>query len=458
MKKLKRILNKLTNATLQASIAENPAVATASGWKIDPNTGNVYQEPDENTQKLADNLAVLSATSNVLPVSQVIKGLSPVTKAAIMRGVDVVGTVDGARNLISDNGITKTKRFIDEGRYGRAAISGLGDVFDLIGIGDTARMISKLGNRAYRGYHAFNTIFPYGYDHAFEKGNKFVKSMLLEKKYKEPTWLGQEVEYFKGKDFVDPLSQQGIRMKKAREDAFAIYTGQTPRHNMYIKNADGTYSYNMDKFHKERIVLPETIVDQKRDYIGFTHGGLHDAKFIEKNIKHSSDGRSYKFGNLYIEDIWDLNPFQRSNNNLIQDHLSNFIKERFGTQSMRNRVQNFRTYMYDKGYWEHGNNTFIGKLTKWMDRPLNIYRSGYKSKLREVDGKRIPVELPKIMDNIIDALTHNGLAKTIDKKVHNIEIGNIIGGKPFIMKTNVPTVTIYDATKFPEGRTIIWSK
>lgn len=85
----------------------------------------------------------------------------------IRGGLDVLGTIDGIRNAFSDNGLSKTYRLIDEGRYGRAALSGLGDAFDIAGgvgyirgvgkrgaeailrMGDEARRAGELWNRAF---------------------------------------------------------------------------------------------------------------------------------------------------------------------------------------------------------------------------------------------------------------------------------------------------------------------
>ena len=62
---------------------------------------------------------------------------------AIKAGFDTWGSVDGIKNAFSDNGISKTARLIDEGRYGRALLSGVGDALDVAGgigfVGDATR-------------------------------------------------------------------------------------------------------------------------------------------------------------------------------------------------------------------------------------------------------------------------------------------------------------------------------
>lgn len=59
---ISKILNKIANNIIGAAVAENPAVATASGWKIDSN-GNWIQSPDSGSRELSRDLSVLSTLS-----------------------------------------------------------------------------------------------------------------------------------------------------------------------------------------------------------------------------------------------------------------------------------------------------------------------------------------------------------------------------------------------------------
>ena len=52
---------------------------------------------------------------------------------AISTTFDTAGTIDGLRNAVSKNGVRKTIGFLKDHNYGRAALSGLGDVFDIAG-------------------------------------------------------------------------------------------------------------------------------------------------------------------------------------------------------------------------------------------------------------------------------------------------------------------------------------
>ena len=48
------------NSTISAAMAENPAVMTAAGWRKDAKTGKMSQKQTAATDKLAENLGVIS--------------------------------------------------------------------------------------------------------------------------------------------------------------------------------------------------------------------------------------------------------------------------------------------------------------------------------------------------------------------------------------------------------------
>ena len=74
-------------AIVGAAMAENPAVMTASGWKQGKN-GNWKQERTPESDKLADNLAVISTFSPTNPGTAIIEKTA---ESAIKYGTKVVG-------------------------------------------------------------------------------------------------------------------------------------------------------------------------------------------------------------------------------------------------------------------------------------------------------------------------------------------------------------------------------
>lgn len=120
---------------------------------------------------------------------------------------EAVGTATGFYNLATDQGVQKTIDHAKNGEYGKAVLSGLGDVLDaspLLGVLKGAKAgynalragngiknaaktfvdnapILKFGrmfSKANRAKHAFVTINPFGYEKPFKRGFKWLNSVL----------------------------------------------------------------------------------------------------------------------------------------------------------------------------------------------------------------------------------------------------------------------------------------
>lgn len=70
----------------------------------------------------------------------------------IRTGIGIGLTIDGARNLFSNNGWQKTKRDFDEGNYTDAVLSGISDTLDMLACTSLAKrigrgLITRFGNR-----------------------------------------------------------------------------------------------------------------------------------------------------------------------------------------------------------------------------------------------------------------------------------------------------------------------
>lgn len=253
-------------------------------------------------------------------------------------------------------------------------------------------MTARLLNPRYRAEHAYNTIDPRSYKKPMERGKRFLSSMLESKTYKTPNrdtnpeWAGSFIP-------LEVENRQAIG-RKGREDAFRIYLGLTPENNYYIKNADGTYSYNLAKINQDSNGTFKPILSAKPneslnnvDYITGAHGGLHS-----NNIHINNDGS----GIQTITDVYDLNPFSRK-----EDLLGNQL-----SQTLNNKIQNFRRKLFDKG--------ILG---------------------RYYPGSKIVSNLENKTLNRFRSREHFSWLNNAAKK---LEMGFLLGGKPFTMKTQIP--------------------
>lgn len=307
----------------------------------------------------------------------------------IATGIDVAGTVDGIRNFFSGNGVQKTARLIKEGNFGRAALSGVGDAFDIMGTGQFVNLGRKIITPAYRAGHAYVSIRPWGYSNPIERGKTFVKSLLTGKEadVSIPKWDAASEDVFDRNHYKVESD--------TRDDAWRKYLRLPETHNMYIQNSDGTYRYNLDKIVKiqERPVYanlnnadfrPKVYRDKEpykrfkgQDWVTSAGGGL-TGNYVDV-IRKRQDG--YFDAIQTIEDVWDLQPLQKS-----ASHMATDLE-----------------YKY----------------------PI----------LKKKPFTFIP--------------------KTI-RKIGNIEIGPIVGGKPFTMKTEIPFNTNRDGLKSKYDKIVNW--
>lgn len=281
-------------------------------------------------------------------------------------------------------------------------------------LGNYVNNVIKIANPKYRALHAYNSITPFGYHRPVERTKNWIKDMIIDSPVdiEHPKWINEAIKNY----HVKPWTMEF----KARNSAYKKYLGIPDKNPMYIKNPDGTFSYDLSKFDNNYVSSKDKI-----DFIGGAHGHLWNDSGI------TSDGSTY-----FMHDVWDLHPLSWGTENLKES-----LHKTIGSDKLRKLAQDFRTYMFDKGHWglDKDKSTF-GKLTKFLDRPLNIYRNGVKFNYKTNEITDIPPILNNTIDKIVDSPIFNKIAK--------YEIGPILGGKPFELKMNVPIKPNTDASTF----------
>lgn len=341
--------------------------------------------------------------------------------------VEAIGTASGLYNLATNQGVKKTINHYRNGEYGKAAWSGFGDLLDaspLFGAfkavksgynafraGNNIRSsiktfvdnapILKFGrilSRENRAKHAFVTINPFGYDKPVRRGMKWLNSVLSDSPV-DPNTFSARIEEF----YPNIPSEMASFLNKNREDAWRIYNGLEQKYNTYIKNLDGTYSYNLKEVWKRRPKSEGGLnfrpIDGNQfgaDILGANHGGLTGRTTIDLG----NDRKVH-----VIEDVWDLHPFSRK-----EDRISS-------------------------------------KLNKWAALPAGESLILTQSTVDGLGDLKIinPTRSQFVHNNIEGKLQglHNWVENFrlpwIDKWLSNFEAGSLIGGKPFTMRTIVPT-------------------
>ena len=248
---------------------------------------------------------------------------------------EAIGTVTGLYNLATDQGVKKTIDHVKNEEYGKATLSALGDTLDaspIIGVikgiktgykslqaGKSIKdaikttvdnlpitKFKRILSKENRAKHAFVTINPFGYQNPFRRGVKWLDSVLADR----PVDLNAAVIDI-NKD-THLLHSHADVINKNREDAWRIYNGLEQKYNTYVKNADGTYSYNLEEVMKRR---PDNEINFRQDAnnrhgyddIGSNHGGLTGRITVDMG-----NGKQVH----YIEDTWDLHPFSRQSDRI----------------------------------------------------------------------------------------------------------------------------------------------
>lgn len=363
--------------------------------------------------------------------------ISAYSNPFVRTALDVVSGIDGIRNATTDNGIRKTIRLAKKGDTWETIKSGIGDVFDVAGISDLVRIASRF-NKTNRALHAYNTISPEGYDSPMQRFKNWAKDIIQDNPVdiNNPKWEipdRNEVPYLT--DSYNDIDVKNKIYKEARNDAWRLYNGLPQKHGTYIKNADGTYAYDLERINNIDPNFNPSI-DSWYDDVTGAGGGLTHNSYITLG-EEPGKANPKSFGVRTIEDVWDLHPFSREGDK-INTKIENYLKNKIGTQKFRDAAQEFRRYMYKKGHWDiDSGHTLLGKATHFLDSPLNQYRTGYRT-VHNSDGTIGLKDFSPTMDNLINKFTHSKFMDKITDKVSKIEAGTIIGGKPFTMHTEIP--------------------
>lgn len=389
------------------------------------------QHQNPNDQKLA---AIMTGILGGVTGTGILSGaglldgvVSGASKVLTNPIVDAGLTVHGA--ITAPNNIKEGISELQEGRYGAGALDLGMTALDLLGAGQLVTRTGRMLSPAYRAKHAYNAVAPVGYQGVKDKAKSWLRDMW----YNEPVNLKNPKWYREGKDnpgsitgnlqgidnsdvrlgvtgtadYITPGTKNADRIAdEARLDAWAIYNGLEPQYGTYIKNADGTYSYDLARIRRisndtwNPAYTPDNIpsniklsAGNGQDFVTGAGGGLTDFRILGTDT-HGN-------GIMRIEDVWDLHPFSRS---------SDVLSKRIQKKLFPNWEEKFANPMFEKA-------------ARVLDWGLSH------------NSKRIANLGNKMFDASDKPLF--GLLEKIDDKMKNFEVGKLTGGKPFKMSTNI---------------------
>ena len=335
--------------------------------------------------------------------------------------------INGNEGLVSSN-------FQQQHPWYSAGINLLGGAALVGGNTQGLRIIHNIANR---NQFFYKYLTPFSYDNPLKRGLNVAQKILTEPKINlpqdfTPSWMGK-INNGIGKgthgtyigyipeDIVAKAELNGIENtpeyinyalklsrleNKFRDAAFRKYLNLPERDPLYIANQDGTFSYNLpyieQQYAKNGLKIDPVNRNLGVDWITGNGGKLESTKNISFGHGIGSDS-SKRFSMQEMTDTWDLHPFGRA-----EDQLS----KKYG-DFVRKVANNTYTKLYDRLYG-------LNKPFKYISG-YNLLGGKQLNRIRYSD--KVPFQ------NIIDK---------ISKKLVNFEAGPVLGGKPFVMKTNIP--------------------
>lgn len=350
---------------------------------------------NSNSYKIqtGDLLEAMTTGINVLAPSQWIGAIR-----------DGDGAVDTFNKLMRGNSGFVTEDYAKDHPYISAGTNLVGDAV-IGGIGtktalETQRIVNNVKNR---NLFAYTYLPPYGYMQPIEKAKEYVSHILKDRLIPDPDNL---YTAYNQNLIPTAIKSDGGRFAGFRDVAWRKYLGLNENSPLYMDNGDGTFSYNLDyiqntnKSSYSRYLNPE---DKKM----FTSTVIED--YVTGNGGNVASKIIYKPKGSYnrIEDIWDLHPF-KSNKYVhpLQD-------------SMWNKITNIADDLYSKNYYNG---------LKYKNKyPYYLLGGRLLNKIRYSDP-------PKWFQKSL-------------QRFENMEMGPLLGGKPFTMRTDVPLFQPLKITK-----------
>lgn len=336
--------------------------------------------------------------------------------------------INGNEGLVSSN-------FQQQHPWYSAGINLLGGAALVGGSTQGPRIVHNIANR---NQFFYKYLTPFSYDHPLKRGLNVAQKILTEPKINlpqdfTPSWMGK-INNGIGKgshgtyigyipeDIIAKAELNGIENtpeyidyalrlsrleNKFRDAAFRKYLNLPERDPLYIANQDGTFSYNLpyieEQYAKSGLKIDTSNMNLGVDWITGNGGNLESTKNISFGHGIGSDS-SKSFSMQEMIDTWDLHPFRRA-----EDQLSKKYED-----FVRKTADKIYTGLYYKLYA--------------FNKPFKHLPSGYNW----LGGK----QLNKLRNS--NEVPLQSTINKISKKLENFEVGPVMGGKPFVMKTNIP--------------------
>lgn len=271
------------------------------------------------------------------------------------------------------------------------------------GLGSTRYPYDINRNIKNRNLFAYKYIEPFSYDKPVKRGLEYLKHIIKDESLPDVSVMPNRDDITSNVKAFGSLYDTASRF---RDVAWRKYLGLPELDDLYIPNGDGTWSYNLNtakRIGRYNEVKPSYVTDTNGVVFDYVTGNGGNVKSTIRELgRHNvSNAKTNRFAIQTLEDVWDLNPF---------GDLRNIVKSK-----IRSKASNIYSALY--------NSLYKHKI------PYNYLGGRVLNKLRYGD-----------YENVLDAFV-----KPLSK-IEKFEVGPLLKGKPFTMRTNIPFTEIIDPT------------
>lgn len=412
-----------------------------------------FIENNPSFKYYADNINPIYVNNNTGEVWQNNKPKGSV----ILPDVEVKGknlkAIEVGRNIKQEKGLENP--MIDPFLLAFGAGKYSGDIIgDLVGEGLSyaARPLTKIAANEAKNFgnylrgHVYYNVSPLGYDYPIQRAKAILKGVASGKKadIENAPWIEQA-------DWVEAAKEYGIPaeyFKQARIDAWRMHNRLPQKYNTFAPSntVPGAYQPNL------RAIIDNPDIDRLLNYnslflpvdIVNGSGGNVGNITLDTFFGDINDTSKPYSGVMKYKDVWDLHPFSREGGKFtdkairpvtinIADNLARSVN------TIGNKL--YRSVMIDRKKTK----AFRKAIKRGEQDALDAYYDSGDNAVYKMDESKLAefihnatIKARKAIYEKEQKLTGSNLFKKLDKKLENFEVGDITGGKPFTVVTEIP--------------------
>lgn len=361
---------------------------------------------------------------------------------------NVVGSIRDSKNfkdfvrhyMMQDSGGFVNTKWAKEHPYLSLGINTIGDIGLGYGLGKTGVGLYRLRPSNLRK-HIFENISPIGYDKPISRIKEAFKSALsgAEANIDNPSWFNDKsAQDLNTYNVGITKSMFGPHALEARFDAWRKYLGLPQKFNTWSKSPIVKGAYTDTKGISNLKVLPK---DQSVDFINSAGGNV--ANTIEEFTTRGYNGQ--KYGVSHIRDTWDLQPWSRLRENIIEDKVIRPLYNNTIGKVNRKLSSSLHKFINKYGY----DNEAIQKyLNENGEEGLNNLSDAieYFADRQSIKGK-LSHKLERLDDILKDKSYYtinkdsklSKLTNKLSNKIKSFEASSLLpGAKPFNIAYDIP--------------------